>query len=237
MKNIFKDVMEELSFISYDCMSCFGERLNDDLNFLCKDCYKRLVFIKDACEVCGGKVEKDRRRVCEMCAKEKRNFDKNLNVFSYEGTAKNLVYNLKIKGIRKTAKSMGLFLAKRLKDENLPKIDYILNVPILRKTYLERGFNHTELLGEEVSKLLKLNFKKNAILKIKDTPLQVELKKEEREKNLKGAFFVDESLNLKDKIVVVIDDVMTTGSTINEISKLLKKRGVQKVYGLTFCHT
>jgi predicted amidophosphoribosyltransferase len=75
------------------------------------------------------------------------------------------------------------------------------------------------------------------IKRIKNTPTQTSLTKEERSLNLTDAFILEDNLQIKGKNILIVDDIITTGATINALAKLLKDNGAKKVYGITFCHT
>ena len=117
------------------------------------------------------------------------------------------------------------------------KVDYVCYVPITNKRRKERGYNQTEEIAFEFSKLTNIKVYKNLFLKIKDTTDQTKLNRDERNKNLKDAFVIVDNAKLKDKVVLIIDDVFTTGATMDVLANLLRKKGVKSVYGLTFCHS
>ena len=96
----------------------------------------------------------------------------------------------------------------------------------------KRGFNQAGLLARGLSERLKLPFYADGLLKLKKTKQQMGLKKDERLNNIKGVFSVKKDMNLKKKKILLIDDVFTTASTVNECSKILKQAGAESVYVL-----
>ena len=109
----------------------------------------------------------------------------------------------------------------------------IIPIPLSPKRLRQRGYNQSELIGHFLSDRLSVRMKADILIKIKDTPSQVEIKdRKERLKNLQGAFAVKNPEEIKDKIVILVDDIITTGATLNEAKKVLKQAGAGKVFGV-----
>jgi len=115
----------------------------------------------------------------------------------------------------------------------------LIPIPMHPKNLKERGYNQSELIVKDIEKIdnnKNFSFCYNALQKIKETPHQSKLKnKNERLKNLKDCFFADEKL-VKNKNIILIDDVITTGTTMSEATKALKKVGAKKVIGFSIAH-
>jgi ComF family protein len=109
----------------------------------------------------------------------------------------------------------------------------MIPVPLHIRRLRERGFNQALLLVRELSKRMGIPYQERALKKIKDTPVQIALKKRERRKNLRGAFQVKDREAIRGKAIVLVDDVYTTGATINECSRTLLKAGAKQVAVLT----
>jgi competence protein ComFC len=112
-------------------------------------------------------------------------------------------------------------------------VDVMVPVPLHIRRLRERGFNQALLLVKELSKRAGIPYQERVLRKIKDTPVQITLKKRERSKNLKGAFQVQDQEAIKGKTVVLVDDVYTTGATVNECSRALLAAGAKQVAVLT----
>jgi len=109
----------------------------------------------------------------------------------------------------------------------------IIPIPLSPKRLRQRGYNQSELIGHFLSDRLSVRMEADILIKIKDTPSQVEIKdRKERLKNLQGAFAVKNPEEIKDKIVILVDDIITTGATLNEAKKVLKQSGAKKVFGV-----
>ena len=112
--------------------------------------------------------------------------------------------------------------------ENLKKYDIIVVVPISKQRKRERGYNQTYLVAKEISKILKIPIYKKAICKIKNTVPQSSLNKKQREQNAKGAYKANNIKNLKNKKILIIDDIYTTGNTVNECANILIQKGIKR---------
>ena len=112
--------------------------------------------------------------------------------------------------------------------------DIIIPVPINNKRYKERGYNQSLLIAKEIPKFIEnIYLRTDIIIKSKETKTQSSLNKDERKKNVKGAFEINKNINLANKKILIFDDIYTTGSTVNECAKVLKKFGVKEVNVLT----
>ncbi|HEX9911635.1 MAG TPA: ComF family protein [candidate division Zixibacteria bacterium] len=134
--------------------------------------------------------------------------------------------------------SLGKELGKRLgelliQDKFLKDYDYLLPVPLHRSKERERGYNQSKILAEEISELTFLPLLDKVLMRKKNTRDQTNLNAEERERNVRGAFIVRDKLVLKGKRIILVDDVMTTGATLKECSRVLKEAGVKEVAGAT----
>ena len=128
-----------------------------------------------------------------------------------------------------TAPKLQTELCKKNTVKQVYSIDFILYVPLHRKKLQIRGFDQAFLIAKEISKLSNIPLKVDLLFKKKETPPQAALKKQIRIKNLKGAFDVRDSSSLKGKNILLVDDVITTGVTVNECSKVLKQNGANRV--------
>ncbi len=127
-----------------------------------------------------------------------------------------------------------LILTHLINLNNLPNFkEFILvPIPLYKKKLKQRGFNQTNEIGKELSKFLKIPIFNNILTKIKQTPAQVELKKEQREKNIKGVFNCQKPGLIKNRKIFLIDDIFTTGSTMEECARVLKTAGAKEIWGV-----
>ena len=160
-------------------------------------------------------------------------FDCGEAVFRYSDV-KSAIERFKYFGERNIGKSFAYLMYEHWKNnDKLKYADYLVSVPLNKARLKERGYNQAEYLANEFSKLTRIKHVHGAIKRIRDTKPQNLLDAKERVENVKNAFaVVNESI--KGKTVLIIDDIFTTGSTINECAAALKKQGAAKVMFLTF---
>ena len=160
-----------------------------------------------------------------------------VNVYSctiYDEVIKKLIKNLKYHNQKQLAKVQALIMYEYFKELNLNGDYILLPVPIHKNRLKERKYNHMEIVAKEFSKLSGYKVNKNLLIRIKDTQNQYKLHREERIKNIKGAFELNKT-ELADKTqnYLIIDDITSTGATLEEIIKLLKAGGYNNLTALT----
>lgn len=110
----------------------------------------------------------------------------------------------------------------------MKKYDIILVVPISKSRKKERGYNQSELIAKEISKIISVKLEKNILYKIKDTKPQSTLNKQQRKQNAEGAYIAENTLKIKNKKILIIDDIYTTGNTVNECAKVLVEKEIKR---------
>lgn len=111
---------------------------------------------------------------------------------------------------------------------------WITCVPLHEKRYMKRGYNQSEILGRKLAEKMNLKFNGKIMKRVKNTIAQFKLRKEEREKNIKDAFRLNPKYTgkIRGKTIFIVDDVLTSGATLRECGKLLKKEGAKQAFGL-----
>lgn len=187
------------------------------------------------CLECG----RERKYICENCLKKVRKagiFKNTLSIFRYEGIIRRAIITLKYKYTTEIAKELADICVKNLKSFNLVSNDYCL-VPVPMHWHKQnvRGFNQTEEVGKLIAKGMNWKYEPNLLIKKVSTKPQVGLKGSTRRKNLSGVFSLSSNYSLITNRypLILFDDVLTTGSTLQEASKVLKDVGFKKVLGLT----
>lgn len=169
-------------------------------------------------------------------------------IFRYKNIViKNAVWALKYH----SNKEIGRILAQTMYDRMLGELSVqkifsnfhtplLIPIPLSKKRLRNRGFNQAEVIGKEIFRIdggISFSYRANVLYKIKDTPNQVSIKdKGERLRNLRGCFSVANTNAIKDKNIILIDDVTTTGATITEARKTLLAAGAKKVIAFTIAH-
>jgi ComF family protein len=172
---------------------------------------------------------KEGKKYCPQCDGRNYSFTRAIACIDYKRDGKEIIHELKFSGRLRLCKPLAGELANRIKIEIDKFPDVIIPVPIHPHRSKVRGFNQSEKLGRELSKLLGLKQDINVLHKIKDTVPQSTLGKQERLKNPKGAYRADNS-KFNYKTCILLDDVMTTGATLSECSSVLRKAGFKRIY-------
>jgi len=161
-------------------------------------------------------------------------FDKHLYIFQYEGIIRKEILEYKFKEKTYLYKTFVNFLLKNEKFfEFLKSYDTIIPVPISKKRQKERGYNQSLLIAKELSKQLEIKCINNCLIKTKNVIEQSKLKKEDRIRNIQGIYKLNNKERLKNKNIIIIDDIYTTGSTVNECSKILRQAQPKEICVLT----
>jgi len=209
---------------------------------LCEDCWKSLPLIGSTqCQRCGaylGPYTKPSES-CSRCEEGQFSSIKKVSaIFRYKDSAKDLIHKLKFDKRRYVAYSLADMLAEHLKTEAfIEKIDIIVPVPLHWRREMVRTFNQSEIIASSVSKKLKIKYETNVIGRKRATKEQSRLEINERKKNLEGAFALSlvNRFKVAGKTILLIDDVMTTGTTLTECAKVLKKGNAKAIYGAVIC--
>lgn len=196
---------------------------------ICSECVRSLPWNTGAiCPFCGRKVGE--AGACLECKEKPLKTEKARSAFVHEGEAARFVLRLK-RGEKYLAYTGACVLSPIAKEE-FPQADLLTYVPMTEKAEKKRGYNQSYLLAKELAELLQKPLF-SSVRKTKETLAQKTLGRRAREENLKGCFRVDGRADIKDKIILVIDDTMTTGSTASELADVFLKVGAKRVFLLT----
>lgn len=151
----------------------------------------------------------------------------------YDEIVKKLIKDLKYHNKKKLVSLFSEIMFDYMKEINLNKDYLIIPVPISKERLKERKYNHMDLVADNLAKLSGFKVNKDLLLRIKDTQKQFKLHKQERIKNIKGAFCINENSDVpKDAPLLIIDDITSTGITFEEIIKTLKKVGYKNIIAI-----
>ena len=194
----------------------------------------------NVCGICG-KICKE--SLCKRCAIEiekyeinlvnknkKMYFNESMHIFKYNEMIRQRLIEYKFQDKSYMYKTFAKIILKNKKVCGfLEKYDIIIPVPIHKKRRLKRGYNQTELIAKEICKNISLELKTDVLIKQKNIKAQSELNKNERKQNIKNAFEIKNINEIIDKKILLFDDIYTTGRTVNECSKILKKAGAKQI--------
>lgn len=174
--------------------------------------------------------------ICYVCLEKKPIYKKARAVVRFDETALKLIHNFKYYDRIDYAVLMANLMSKYYADE-IMSADLITAVPMHNKRIRKRKYNQSLLLAKKIAKVFKKPLMVDLLLKVKDTPSQSGLNKEERVKNIKSSIAFNPKYRLRNQRIIVVDDVITTGSTMNECAKVLARNGNNQTIGLAFART
>ncbi|MGN1208604.1 MAG: ComF family protein [Christensenellales bacterium] len=242
MKDIFtkfKKSLKEFMFPSQIHCFCCGSEIFVNSEFcLCENCVKELVFLQSCktCKVCGIKIN-GIGNLCERCTNNTfKYFKLARSVFEYSDEMVNVIHNLKFNNKQYLSKSLSNIL-KNYFDHSieLSDTDIIIPVPLHPKRLNQRGYNQTELLLESFVDCGKVCF--DCVKRVVETESQRTKNAKDRFENMKNCFEVFNKQAIKNKNVLICDDVFTTGATCNSLARTLLKAGAKQVKCLTLAST
>jgi len=211
-------------------------------SYICPEDFAKISFLEyQLCGVCQkGSIDGMTHPGCKTA----HSIDGIISSIAYRGIVKKLLYQFKYRPFLTDLKvSLGrLFYEGIIQQEAFIKfIDknlIITAVPLHKSRERKRGYNQSELLAKELSKSLSFKYVPEVLIRQTNTKPQFSLKKEERRENLKGAFLLNSKFKekIKGKRILLVDDITTTGATLRECAKILKRSGVGKVLGITLAH-
>ena len=209
------------------CVLCGSPGFSD--MDICEVCYHDLPWIGSACTQCAIPLAKHSgdHLKCGLCLKKPPAFDRSLSLFSYEKEAVTLIHQLKFNEKLANSRLLGNMLADAIEKKAVELPDVILPVPLYKKRLKQRGFNQSIELARPVANAFSIPLDLQSVSRVRDTQSQTGLDKKQRRQNIRAAFEIVEPLSAQH--VAVVDDVVTTTSTVNELARLLKRAGVRRV--------
>ncbi|MGV8056474.1 MAG: ComF family protein [Smithellaceae bacterium] len=239
LNNGLKELLNDVSDIIFppQCLACTDIINTPGKQVFCYVCQDKIRFISDSfCPICGIPFWESpaASHICGNCLENKPFYIKARAVAGFETVIMDAIHKFKYGRNISTGNSLGSFMA----DFSFPDFDFseyslLLPVPLHIKRLRDRGFNQSLLLAKKIGKKYKLPVNFSLLKRCKFTLTQTGLNKTEREKNIKGSFVVADKKKVHGKNIILIDDVYTTGATVNECAKILLKAGAQKVAVLT----
>lgn len=235
MNKIFRDILNFL--LPPRCINC--GRIVEEENGLCPECFHQTTFISAPyCRHCGlpfaDTSELNKKMLCPECLKDKKPlFRLCRSAIKYDDTSKNTILAFKFMDKTENAKVFARWLKLAGKDIFEAKADLLVPVPLHYARLVKRRYNQSALLATELTRLTGIATDYTSLVKFKSTHPQVNFSGAARVKNIKGAFKVKYPEKVAGKRIVLIDDVMTTGSTLRECAKVLLASGAASVDALT----
>jgi ComF family protein len=242
-----------------DCRICAAPLINISRLPVCDDCLAAIRPIAGGlCAICGERLvspyafsSADHEPICGLCRRAGPPFIKATAYGSYEGGLRDLIHLLKYNGVRPAANVLGRMLAEAIThlDPVVPHalIDdrvIVIPVPLHKKKRRAREFNQAETIARIALKLLgndRFHLSTSLLERTRETQSQIGLSRHQRRENMRGAFAVPQTeaarSEIKDQPVLIVDDVFTTGTTVSECARILRRAGASKVYVATVART
>lgn len=221
-------------FFPRTCASCGGDVPADGSHAVCDGCWAALPRWQGlACVVCGLPLPDGGAR-CRDCRRRRRAFRFLRSAGVYEGGLQRLVRRFKFGGRQDLSRPLGRLLADRWRDEpGLGPVDLVLPVPLHWFRERKRGYNQALVLARDFGRKTGLPVRGDVLARERATRPQTDLGRDERRENVEGAFRVRRPEAVKGKTVLLVDDVCTTGATIEACARALKEAGARRVGALT----
>jgi ComF family protein len=219
---------------------CCEKFLEEGQTGICPDCLSQIHWIEPPfCSICGTPFlsKEVKNHSCGHCLTRKKYFKMARALGAYQGSLQEAIHQWKYQGKTTLTSFFGEWMTERIHlywDPGL--FDLLIPVPLYPQRLRQRGFNQVLLLVKELSRRTGIPYGKKVLQKRKATIPQVNLSGAEREKEVRGSFHTTEKETLKGKSILLVDDVYTTGATVNECSKVLLAAGAERVDVFTLAH-
>ena len=232
-----KEQIQKLSklIIPDKCIDC-SAIINESYN-ICSECFKKYEFINEnICQICGilnDVYEQEDQYICMNCTLYKPIYSKSRSLFKFDDHSKKLIHKFKYYDHTNISKFIAKLFISRFK-YLLHEVDIITCVPMHKFKRIYRLYNQSQILAKEISNISKqkfpnIEFVPELLFKIKYTKSQTMLTLKERENNIKDSIIKNPKIDINGKTILLVDDVITTGNTINTCSKILKNEGANCV--------
>lgn len=218
------------------CGGC-GSEVRDEDGHLCWNCMRRLPYIVHPfCSICGDPVDGrvDELFVCHACSERRPCFDRARSAVRYRDVVQELLRRFKYRHGFWIANDLSRLLQSCVESHfDVSLIDAVAFVPLYPTRRHQRGFNQAELLAWLLARRLRKPLIKKALVRVRPTATQTRLTAQERALNVRNAFKIRNARSFSGKRLLLVDDVMTTGATVNECSRMLKAGGATEVWVAT----
>ncbi|MBQ6129091.1 MAG: ComF family protein [Lachnospiraceae bacterium] len=202
---------------------------------VCPGCEHLLTYCEDpVCEKCGKPVD-DGARYCADCERLRHTYDEGRAALIYDEYMSKSIYRFKYNGKREFAPFYARVITGRLADTIRGwNVEAIIPVPVHKSRLKKRGYNQAKLIAVEISKVLGIPVRDDVVTRAFATDAQKMLGPAERQNNLKKAFKVTQNV-VKLESVLIVDDIYTTGATVDALASCLKGAGIKRVFFVSLC--
>jgi ComF family protein len=244
MKSAVKAASASLFSVLFpsDCRICRAPLTNIASLPVCEPCLAKIVPLNGLlCRCCGEKlfsdfVQDESGPLCGLCRRAQPYFRQAVAYGPYEGALRELVHLFKYQGIKPAGKLLGKLLHQSAKTMALPESLIVVPVPLWPGKRQARGFNQAEAIAHTFMSFehsSSIQLEATVLVRTRDTASQIGLTRHQRRANVRGAFAVVQKDKVKGRSVLVVDDVMTTGTTAGECARVLRRAGAKEVFVAT----
>lgn len=200
-------------------------------NSVCGRCIGKIEYVKEpVCKKCGKPISDEREELCNDCKYHSHNYMQGKALWVYKGPVKKSIHRLKYQNRREYAAVYAKELVNQYGDWiRRNKVQAIVPIPLHKKRRKERGYNQAELIAREIGQEMNLPVYHKMLIRCVNTRAQKELNDKERKNNLKKAFKIGKN-DVQLRKILLVDDIYTTGSTIDAAAQTLQEAGISDVY-------
>lgn len=221
------------------CFACYTP-LSANRDDFCAECVSRFTNdVLNSCARCSSTVGAfaESEDGCVKCRGESYGFDRAYRLGPYEGLLRELILRMKQPGNEALAEAVGrCWATDREAEIRASGVKLVVPVPLHWRRRWQRGFNQSEILARAWGQRLGIPVRSRWLRRIRATPMQSSLSPAARRENMKGAFRVSRNADFRGRRVLLVDDVMTTGSTSSEAAKVMRKAGAESVIAIVLGH-
>ncbi len=208
---------------------------------VCAQCWSKIKRnVPPFCSSCGRHLDKKNisKNICPSCARAKLHFDRAFSPCMYEGAMRELIHNFKYKNKEHLGGVLSRLLTEFIKEYSLPMkyMDIIVPIPLHAAKMREREFNQAHTLGSFIAEEFNIHLSPDVLCRHRNTRTQAELEPRHKLDNVKNCFSVNNKMSVKNKNILLIDDVLTTGATSSEAARSLKESGANVVFVLALAN-
>lgn len=238
---MFRGLLKGIKDLIYPncCPACKGRISGDKKErLICGRCREDIEKnLPPFCASCGRHLDNPgaAKNVCHGCLDAKFHFDRAFSPCVYKGTVKKLIHEFKYNGKDYLGEPLAGLMNEFIRDYRLPieYMDFILPIPLHKSRLREREFNQAVILSEQVAGEFGKRVLADILVRSRHTKSQTELSPEKRRLNVEGSFSVKDAAAVKGANILLVDDVLTTGATLSEASRILKQNGAGIIVAMT----
>lgn len=203
---------------------------------ICPECIKKIHFVKEpACRKCGKEIYDEAVEYCRDCSTKAHDYDWGFSLMNYDDMGRKIISDFKYHNRRDNADFLAEEIINRCQLQfKLMEGDVLVPVPLHFWKKRVRGFNQSEVLAKKLGELTGIPVGKDMLIRVKNTKPQKSLEHNQRTRNLRNAFKI-KRIAKGLKRVILVDDIYTTGSTIDACARVLKSAGIEKVFFISAC--